>query len=448
MPLVDDHDSAEACLDSWDRQAFARDRLQLVVVDHGIGARRAKRLRARLQPQDKWLQIAARQESVLYDGGARAADAPVMLFTEAHCIARPEAAREVFELFRANGIDAAVVSSGHIAPNALAHAQMELEHEWIASWPAAHPRVLSLRGYAIRREAYVELGGFQHAHGRFCETALAIALARSGRAIGSTRTLIEHVNCPSIRILVDSLSGCARGQMVWRDEMDVEAPGVADEWLGVLPVRNDPAARRSLLRAIAASLIADRRRPGAATKALGELAFARTLFPLPRVELARAIARWWLSRFTGRARLSAYRALWLSAFNLGFLEHPISPTWVEITCDERSIVDLPERALAGFHEREPSLRWSGPAALLRLAIPPGDHRVRFTLRSLLPVAEQCITVFVNGRRIDDVITTDDALEVALPDARQQELVITCRASRAERDDRLLGLGFINVSLCR
>ena len=57
------------------------------------GQRDPARLALRQEvPHDLWIQERNPTESVLYDRGARAATAPVVLFSEAHCVARPEAA--------------------------------------------------------------------------------------------------------------------------------------------------------------------------------------------------------------------------------------------------------------------------------------------------------------------------------------------------------------------
>jgi hypothetical protein len=480
VPLFDDHGMAEVCLESWKRQTCAGERLQLVVVDHGVGASRARRLKERMGGGDLWIDSADAIESVLYDRGARAAGAPLLLFTEAHCVARPDAAKEVLRCFRDDGLSAAVVGGGHLDDgHPLSRMQAALERDWAAAWPAGHFRMLSLRGFAIRRDAYLALGGFQRAHGRFCETAMGIALARSGRRIGQTAPVIDHANCTRMADLVAALAGCARGQLAWRAEMDARMPGLADEWLGEIGIwkrRNTlaPATSRSLLRVIARSLVADLGRRGFFGKARGILRNVPWLLTgalprglalrfLARLRTARAAARWWIARATGAPLESCYRDLWNSAFARGYLEylgrHPLAPEWEDVTDGRQSIAEFSEGALAGLHAADhagrPGRRWTGTAALVRLRFRPRDATLRLTWQLPRSSAESVLTVFFNGRRVPaEALHVDRrSLEVRVTRAEcrsdgGQELSFTCRGFRSELDPhgRLFGAALFDLML--
>lgn len=477
---------AEACLESWTRQTCARERLQLVVVDYGVAARRAARLRRSLAAGDLWIESRDRNESGLYDCGARSASAPLLLFTEAHCLARSIAAAETLECFRDDTLDAAVIATGHLdCDNALARMQAALELEWFAAWPPGHPRTVSLRGFAIRRDAYVELGGFRRAHERFCETAMGIAIARSGRRIGRTPALlIDHTNTTRISDLAAALASCARGQLAWREQLDVEAPGLADELLGSVRAWTQratlmPAAARSLLRAITTSLLSDLGRRGSIARARGPLARLPLLLAsaLPggsglrcgaHVAFASSVVRWWMAQASGRALMPSYRRLWNSAFELGFIDyvtrHPIEPLWPEVTSHERAIAELPDGALAGFYNPERWIpngalfRWTRPAAMLRLGFQPGQYTLRLSWHAPVPTNESSLKVYFNGLRVPErnVYADERSLEVRLspevsnPDGRQ-ELAFTVRGFRSvtdatATDTRLLGAALFGVEL--
>ena len=99
LPLADEHGYGEACLAGWNAQTHPRPRLQLVVVDPGEDEALERRLRPLLLPHDRWLPVRSSNEAVLYDTGARAAEADVLLLTEAHCVPLPGAAAAVHALF-------------------------------------------------------------------------------------------------------------------------------------------------------------------------------------------------------------------------------------------------------------------------------------------------------------------------------------------------------------
>lgn len=463
---------AERCIESWTRQTCAQ-RLQLVIVDHGIGGRRAARLEAQLGGGDLWIDASAeRGESVLYDRGARAATAPLLLFTEAHCVARPNAGEEILRSFRDDDLSAAVVGGGYLEDDhPLSRLQAALEQQWAATWPEGHFRTISLRGFAMRLDAYLALGGFQSTHGRFCETAMGIALVRSGRRIGRTAPAIDHANCRRISDLAASLSACALGQLAWRDEMDARMPGLADEWLGEVGIwmrRNTlaPASARALLRVIAVSLIADLGRPRWVAKAEGTLRKIPWLLvgALPKglglrclayLRTSRAALRWWIARATGAPLEPRYLELWRSTFESGYFEYlsryPLAPQWEEVA-DGRSIAEFSEGALAGVRAEEhptdtPSRRWTGTAAIVRLHFMPADLTLRLSWHLPRPLEESCLTVFFNGRRVPpDALCTDrQSLEVRVTRAEchsdgRQELSFTCRSfpSGPATRERLLG----------
>jgi len=151
LPLSHDHGFGEACLDGWNAQSHPRERIQVVaVVEAREAAALAARLRPRLRPWDVWVPIDDDNDAVLYDLGARAAEAAFLLFSEAHCVPLPGAAAAAVAVL-AGGAQAFYLRSGYLPTTALGRRQVELEADWYRSLGEGHWRSLSLRArQAIR----------------------------------------------------------------------------------------------------------------------------------------------------------------------------------------------------------------------------------------------------------------------------------------------------------
>jgi hypothetical protein len=478
IPLIDDHGLAEACLESWLGQQIDRARIQFVVVDPGQDRERATRLRSRLRDHDLWLECSDPVDVAHYELGGRNAAAPLLLFTEAHCTARPGAAEVLLDVFRDPEVAAASVGSGHLpSKNDLTAMQAVLERTWFPSWPAGHPRTVSLRGFAIRKDVFVAAGGFVRRYGRFAETALAIAVARSGQRIARTPDLLDHANCPSYRELVQVLKDCATGQLVWRTELDEEEPGAAEEWLDDVEVwarRSTlaPDVAGALLQAIGASLFGDLGRRGAAAKAAGMLRKLPWLLAgsLPngaglrafgRFRSIAAAVRWSMARALRSGLPSSYVFVWRSAFERGFLDylasHPVPPAWASVDTRPRSIATMPVGSIAGDDGASAAPRWLGAAGLLRLQFPAQHGWIRIRCRWPGTPDDACLTAFFNGRRVpaDALRIDDDRISIRVRPEEcnsngRQELVLTSRVFRAhdvgETGNHLLGVALFDVAL--
>ncbi len=303
VPLSHDHGYGESCLEGWNAQSHPRERIQVVaVVEAHEEAAVASRLRQRLRPWDVWLPVDDDNDAVLYDSGARAASAPLLLFSEAHCVPLPGAAAAAVAALAGGDAAAFSLRSDYLPTTALGRRQRELETKWYASLGAAHWRSISLRGLAIRRDLFFELGGFRAAHERFCEMALGAALHLGGhRIVQSEEPLVLHGNAPTTADLGAALRNCGRGQWRWREEMERRTPGVATELLG--PLSRSGRIARALARRKWASTW-----PGVLARRLTALRLGLTGLACRALVGAGALGRW------------SYRAYWCAAFDHGIVE--------------------------------------------------------------------------------------------------------------------------------
>lgn len=315
LPLSHDHGFAEACLAGWNAQSHPRSRIQVVAVvdaDH-VGALEA-RLRPLLHPWDLWLPVDDDNDAVLYDRGARSAAAPLLLFSEAHCVPLPGAAAAAVEALAGGAAEALALRSGYLSTTALGRRQSELETAWYRSLGEGHWRGLSLRGLAVRRDRFVELGGFRAEHEHFCEMALGAALHRGGHHIVySDEVLVLHGNAPTIADLGQALRSCARGLWRWREEMERRAPGLASELFGPLTLGGRIAG------ALARPGWAGSRRAATLNDILNGI-LNHMVCRLSALRLASAGLACGALVGAGPLGRWAYRAHWRAAFDHGLLE--------------------------------------------------------------------------------------------------------------------------------
>lgn len=484
VPMDDDHGYAEACIDSWNAQSHPRERLQLVIVDPGNRQKLMRRVRPRLAPHDLVLRVTTDNEGLLYERGAHAGQADLLVFTEGHCLAEPEAAAEILRVLSSPEVAAVNAGSSHLESTIIARQQSLLEHQWVASWPAGHWRTISLRGFAVRRQVYDQVGGFRPEYRRFCANAFVVELERRTLRLAPTSfPIVRHGNSTNVWNLAAALRDAARGQIAWRAQLQQEnSPDAADRYLGGLDFwsrRGDlaPHTSRLLAGALLRSIFADVRRPGGFQKAkhglavlprlaMGILLGLRGSAFVHRVALGWAMLACSAARLHKRWLLNSYHRLWRKGFDSGFTDfvvaHPIEQQWFRPGAEPVALASLPDGAVAGLYAREtwgprgPFIRWSGPVFLLRLSLSPErSHKVTLDIRSLLPFEELCLSLFLNGSPLsqtalhmrDEQLTILLSAELCRLDGRQ-DLVFTCRTMRPSEhgaaDRRRLGLALFTV----
>ena len=431
LPLIDDRGHGESALASWTGQTVAAERFEIVAVTPRPGDRLARRARSLLRPHDRLEAAPGATEMELYQAGARAARAEVLLFTEAHCLAEPDAAAALLRRFaepwtapppraEAAGPAALQLAGEPLAPNAFAAFETRLLRDGLRANPDDAWRRVSLRGFAVRRAAWEAAGGFATGCGRLAEAILGVRLLRLGCRIDDCpEARVRHGNCSRARDLAAALRPHGRGQGAWRERCEA---GLESDFLPPLPDWSERAAweprlARHALRirlgilARAALRRAWRPHAAAAARALpGCLAAALLGHRVPRALAAtraiRALAasRWGPGeerRYRAYARASSALLRW------GVLEHAAAAGLPAPAAPVGGVLrpaELPDGALFGFHAPErwraadvrPTCRWTRPLALLRLALEPADLRLILEVSSPVPSERRALRVFWNG----------------------------------------------------
>jgi GT2 family glycosyltransferase len=216
----------------------------------GSGAERAveDEIGPLLTGRYRLLRLEARRELVLHDHGARAAAGRWLLFTEGHTVAERGCLSSLLRHLEANEGDlagACIRSTPDGSSEPIAKCEQRWYAEGFEEWSREGDwRKVTIRGFAIRRDVYLDAGGFEYRFGCFAETALAATLANRGDRLGyAPEAAIKHYDATSLSQLTGYVREYREGEVAYRATHRNE---YCDRWFGPMPPR---MGRRERLRA-------------------------------------------------------------------------------------------------------------------------------------------------------------------------------------------------------
>ena len=249
LTLVDHQGHAVECVESWARQQdLARERYEVIVVGSGAERGVEDQVRPLLTDHDRLLRHESSEELELHDCGAREARGRWLLFTEGHTVAEPGCLSSLLGYLSEHEptYAGACIRS---TPDGSSHPVAKCERRWYAEgfeeWSREGDwRKVTIRGFAIRRDAYLDAGGFEHRFGCFAETALAAALAEHGHVLGyAPKAAIKHYDATNLGQLTGYVREYREGEFAYRA---THPPEYCERYFGVLP---PPMDRRERLMA-------------------------------------------------------------------------------------------------------------------------------------------------------------------------------------------------------
>jgi hypothetical protein len=476
LPLGDHRGLAVASVRAWVGQTLPAASYEVVAVDDQRERRHTPRVRETLRANDQFVVKARASEIELYQAGADAARGEILLFTESHAVPTPETGSALLRYLDRTGAPAATLRSAHIPRGALARLEARLGEATRSERPKARWWAgVSLRGFALRRSLFQELGGFRTELGRFAETALSIEIDRRGlRAEEVKDAVVHHGDCAGPGELEPALLGLGRGRRAYLES----GPSLlAEPYVGGSDSRSraliDSPLARELCAALAHSIVTPRgggRAWGADLAALlrwAPIALAGGAGETLGLRLRARLGFWWCTVpwGDGERHLARFRRAWSRVEACGEIEHlarralppPASPgdplRFVPAEADEADLV--------GFHYPEKdeggSFRWTEPAALWRLALSPGRYRARLWFSP--PPSDPGLRLYLNGRVVRPVVEpgSPGALTFGLPvealrATGEQRLVLLSAPFRpgegGSTDGRTLGIAVRSLDLVR
>jgi hypothetical protein len=195
IPLYDKRVEEEACLESWCRlQTLDRDSFEVIVTSNGEGPKAEERVRQYLKSPDRLVARPGSNMAGLYHAGAEASAAPLIFFTELHCIAEPECLKELLCYLEGKEMAGACVNTYGDYSNVFSSVEAELFDAMFEEWITQNTsKKVLLRGVAIKRGPYFEAGGFRERYNRLCDGLLGARLEELGYELGyAEKAKLQH----------------------------------------------------------------------------------------------------------------------------------------------------------------------------------------------------------------------------------------------------------------
>ena len=383
IPLEDPRGDVVEHLRTWSqRQSLERGRFQVVLSADGRHPDFERSVASELAPQDQLVSAPGATLMGLYDAGARAARAPVLILTEAHVRAEPGCVAAVARAFADDAdLDAAMLKHLQSVTTGISR----LSERWFArcfeAWDRAGWPRLNTTGVAVRQESYLRVGGLDSRLGLYAPSLMSARLHEQGAKVETLAdAVLTHELEDEMGYSLELGADFARGECVVRSEEDSE---FTERYFGSGGLWGRRYAyRREVARAMVAALSAAiRRSPRDAPWLSRELAAhlpARLAGPRPRRAWERATTR--LNRAVAAAPSLPETLRWRSyvAAHEGNVravqleELPRSNGGPDPLPAASSPVPAArlEGSLVGAHalERGPTqaFRWTEPVALLRV----------------------------------------------------------------------------------
>ncbi|WP_204103818.1 MULTISPECIES: glycosyltransferase [Spirulina sp. CCY15215] len=432
IPLFDPRGQALKCVRSWvEKQTCDRSQYEVIVVADGTQSELESQIQPLLQPQDSLLHCQPEHEYELYNIGAQNARGSLLLLTELHCIAASNCITEVLDYFTTQNYDAACCRSESLNPNLIAKVEAKLFSLTVNSEREENyfDRLL-VRGFAIPRSLYLEMGGFEWEFGRFCERVLSTKLHSQGYKLGyMTNAIVAHCNNTTIAASLQPSIEFVYGEFCYREKYPAS---YCDRYFGDLPLWSNRAIYRQQTAQMFASILAQnffsekRKEMPQAMKQLQQKAFWQAIISAylgmhwflwkAWFKLSWSYLWAWFMRFDADRLYSAYNRYWQATIPYGrykYLAEHLNQTKVfesEVYC--YNFAELNRERLIGFHGLETwqgqSFCWSEPIASILVSLAPNTYNVRV---ETLPVRPQNpplhLQIFCNDRPIPNFTQNPD-----------------------------------------
>jgi hypothetical protein len=477
VPLADARGDALEHLETWTHgQLVDRSQFQLVIASDGADEAEEQLVRGALSRHDVLVRRENASEMELWVEAARRATGEILLITENHVDAHPHCVGEVIEHFKNHPRSVAVfLRSQHLNPTDIARMEAAHHGRTMPLWGERHTARVTLRGFAIRRRVYDEIGGLREDLDLFAPDELGARLYASGYSIEPlSSAVIAHVNTALIDKVHFHVRRFTRGENQYRSEADPaffeEAFGHVRGWEN----RHLYDRERSSRLAVGLWRMLSSTDVGGGWGARWDL-FREWVGSAVRSSLgargpwlwARVRASWWREWARWPILPMAMRSM---AFDAGWNAVVDETRWEPVlegtsfapaitTGTSLPIDEIPAGARMGFHGVESTgipFRWSLPTALFRLSLDDADHIVRLQLRPHRgPDASYLIGALWNGKVLarDQVRLNESELTVRLPrevieEHAIGELVVVTRPIKGTLDGRRLGLAIEGISVER
>lgn len=433
LPLLDERGHGRDCIAAWvNDQTAAPNSYRLAVYSNGTLPELEKKADALLRPHDLLRIHPFRDEMEMYDAGVRAAQTPWIFLTEPHCLPDPDLLVELRSYLKREAMDGCCIRStlGWFHP--LARQEADLFERGFRGWsrPGAWQKVI-LRGLALKRELFLEAGGFEVEYSRFAEWALAARLNEMRVKLGyASGAVVRHFDSTCLKLLGSFIEEFTRGECRYRESHE-EAYcrryfGSPAEWEGANFFNPE-------LCGAALGLLLKSPSWGRWWRNLAGRLFLQVLTG-GKADRWRKEAAVWCLRLRlnllaacGKTNLNLYQRFYQARTELARLRYLNDTPRPEPKCSAAdppaSLTEWPSQALFHVHPAEQwegkSFRWMGPAAALRLPRHWRDGTLRLALLEGIRAPEDLTPrAMLGGRRLHILAAGKQVFEIELPACRK------------------------------
>ncbi len=476
IPLGFHRHRALDCVRGWiSTQNLPGDEFELVcVLPAGDPDGLRGPVEALLRPHDRLILLDVTHDMSLCAEGAAHARGAFLFFTESHVWPEADVLQASKEAFK-NNADWAAFSCRtlRVAPNRLARMEADLYERDIDHAMNDHPwRKILDQCFVTRRDAYVETGGFDAALGHFAEWALAARYFDLGLKIGyAPHIVLHHLYSGDIAELRAFVESFVEGEIRFFSRGNEADCTISDETPPEWLTRGDwdrklAAALLTCLRRFALARPLSVMMPGWWREVLNRWIVAARGITWSRLWANLQIP--WRRALLGAAAIAGSRSHLMYCYEnfIGAVIHAQRlkeieahlPALNEVPCRQGGVTADnigQQRRISGFHllesHRSVPMRWSRPAAVIELSVPPGSSGI----------AVQCAPVRRKLERLRPMFFINEvpvpAGRIAFSDHRAMislegapagvlRLAWVCRPFRAVRDTRRLGLPIVRISV--
>ena len=318
LPMQEDRDHGVECVRMWvEGQTLARERYEIVIAAPGVDPDLETAVREVLGARDVFVEHRTTNEPELFNAAARASSGRYLFFTEAHCVPEPDCLEQMLDHLSAT--DAAGVRGRSLGFAEGRFGELErivYEGDMAPGETPDHWLKVLIHALAIRRDAYLDTGGFRPRYTDFGEWALQMHLLERGHRIDfAPGPAVRHAYTGELDVVDFHVRDFVHGELrflteeptsLWepyvphpRELREAEAltrRGARDVVRAGVAAARGGIARRAALRAVLRALPSALAGPGgplAAMRAATAAGRARVRLLRDPERQLRAYRRWW-----------------------------------------------------------------------------------------------------------------------------------------------------------
>ncbi|WP_204103823.1 MULTISPECIES: hypothetical protein [Spirulina sp. CCY15215] len=475
FPLTDHRGYALKSVKSWTQQDYPDENYEVIVASNTTDPTLNKQVQKMLRPCDRMIFADTNNSRKLYDIGVRKSKNEMILFTESHASGASTCLQELNHYLKTHDEKIVGCRNNGDNDNYLGEFIDRLYfQEFDPEKKEEYWHNLNVRGFAIPRKIYQDLGGFPLDLGCFASRIFSLGIFQSGHSVGyAEKANIYHYNSTYFHssFIPQSSHGYneCRYRAKFSDEHCTKYIGRSIEWSKREVYRPENARYicKILIKHLLSSPFKNKSKVSyfVQLKALIDYlpySFLGAKWSYFQVRFKISLLSVWLhiARDFLQINYNIFVEMWYDSVSYGRLKfiseylQNNEPSFPELYT--YNIPNIDENYLIGFYPieywQEQDFRWSDAVSVLKVSLPPQTYDVTIQLLPIRPdYLNLKLSLLFNDRTLKDVaydwtqwkITFTVKSELFDPQQQVQNLALLCQPFYPKRsgssDLRALGL---------